>query len=167
MLRDIRFDGKTLSLREASADDVMLVDAFFDQMGGESRSLFNRGEYNRKGLLKFCRKGDPTRRYWLLTDEGGTEMLGYVFFLDWNRKIPTLGVAVRDDLRGRRLGRALCEAAIEEAKRCGKGGIFLTTHPANARAQTLYESLGFRCLGIARNCIELSYLLNFQDEETE
>ena len=28
-------------------------------------------------------------------------MLGYVFFLDWNTKIPTLGVAVRDDLRRR------------------------------------------------------------------
>ena len=162
MLKAIGFEGKMLLLREAASGDEALVNAFFDRMGGESRAVFNRGEYNRKGLLKFCQKGDKTRRYWLLVDEG--EMLGYVFFLDWNMKIPTLGVAVRDDLRGRRLGRALCEAAIEEAAECGKGGIFLTTYPANARAQTLYESLGFRCLGIARNCIENAYLLNFKDE---
>lgn len=162
MLSALGFEEKTLLLREAASGDEALVNDFFDRMGGESRSVFNRGEYNRKGLLKFCAKGDATRRYWLLLHEG--EMLGYVFFLDWNMKIPTLGVAVRDDLRGRRLGRALCEAAIEEAKGCGKGGIFLTTHPANARAQALYESLGFRCLGMARNCIENAYLLNFKDE---
>ena len=161
-MKDIGFNEKTLPLREASANDEALVNDFFDRMGGETRALFNRGDYNRNGLLKFCRKGDSTRKYWLLVD--GNEMLGYVFFLDWNLKIPTLGVAVRDDLRGKRLGRALCEAAIEEAKVCGKGGILLTTHTANVRAQTLYESLGFRCLGIARNCTELLYLLNFRED---
>ncbi|MBO5938358.1 MAG: GNAT family N-acetyltransferase [Clostridia bacterium] len=162
MLKAIAFEGKTIALREAKSGDEEMVNAFFDRMGGESRAVFNRGEYNRKGLLKFCQKGDATRKYWLLVD--GNEMLGYVFFLDWNMKIPTLGVAVRDDLRGRRLGRSLCEAAIEKAKQSRKGGIMLTTHPANARAQTLYESLGFRCFGIARNCVELFYILNFKDE---
>ena len=160
-LKDLQFDGKTLPLREANSGDEALIHTFFDRMGGETRAVFNRGDYNRNGLLKFCRKGDATRKYWLLVDEG--EMLGYVFFLDWNMKIPTLGVAVRDDLRGKRLGRALCEAAIEEAKQSGKGGITLTTHTANVRAQTLYEALGFRCLGIARNCTELIYLLNFKE----
>lgn len=161
-LKDIRFNEKTLPLREAKSGDEALIDVFFDRMGGETRAVFNRGDYNRNGLLKFCRKGDSTRKYWLLVD--GNEMLGYVFFLDWNMKIPTLGVAVRDDLRGQKLGRSLCEAAIEEAKKSGKGGILLTTHTANVRAQTLYESLGFRCLGIARNCTELLYLLNFKED---
>ena len=160
-MKDIGFNEKTLPLREAKSGDEALIDVFFDRMGGETRAVFNRGDYNRNGLLKFCRKGDSTRKYWLLVD--GNEMLGYVFFLDWNLKIPTLGVAVRDDLRGQKLGRSLCEAAIEEAKKSGKGGILLTTHTANVRAQTLYEALGFRCLGIARNCTELLYLLNFKD----
>ena len=160
-MKDIRFNEKTLPLREARSGDEALINAFFDRMGGETRAVFNRGDYNRRGVLKFCQKGDSTRKYWLLVHKG--EMLGYVFFLDWDTKIPTLGVAVRDDLRGKRLGRSLCEAAIEEAKNCRKGGILLTTHTANVRAQTLYESLGFRCLGIARNCTELLYLLNFRE----
>ena len=159
-MKDIRFKEKTLPLREATNADETLLGEFFDQMSGETRAVFNRSDYNRKGVLKFCAKGDPTRRYWLLEDEG--KLLGYVFFLDWDMKLPTLGVAVRDELRGQKLGRSLCEAAIEEAKTCGKGGILLTTHTANVRAQTLYESLGFRCLGIARNCTELLYLLNFK-----
>ena len=160
MLKDIRFKEKTLPLREARNGDEVLLHEFFDQMGGETRAVFNRGEYTRRGVLKFCAKEDSTRIYWLLEDEG--KLLGYVFFLDWDTKIPTLGVAVRDELRGQKLGRALCEAAIEEAKTCSKGGILLTTHTANIRAQTLYESLGFRCMGIARNCTELLYLLNFK-----
>ena len=160
-MKDIGFNEKALPLREANAGDEALLGEFFDRMGGETRAVFNRGDYNRRGVLKFCQKGDPTRKYWLLVDEG--KMLGYVFFLDWDTKIPTLGVAVRDDLRGQKLGRSLCEAAIEEAKAHGKGGITLTTHTANVRAQTLYEALGFRCLGIARNCTELLYLLNFKE----
>jgi len=158
----ILFEGKEYPLREATAGDEGMIGKFFDLMGGESRALFNRGDFNKKGLLKYLAKGDPTRRYWLLTD--GEKMLVYVFFLDWDSLIPTLGVAVRDDLRGRGLGRALVSFAIELARERGKGGILLTTHTANLRGQALYESLGFRCMGLAKNCAELLYLLRFRDE---
>jgi ribosomal protein S18 acetylase RimI-like enzyme len=159
----IVFEGNEYRLRDAAVGDEELINDFFDRMGGETRALFNRGDYNRRGVLKYCAKPDGTRRYWIATD--GKTVLGYVFFLDYDSLIPTLGVAVRDDLRGKHLGRDLVSFAIGMAKSQGKGGIFLTTHTANIRAQALYESLGFRCMGLSRGCSELIFLLRFKDEK--
>ena len=148
-----------LTFREVTSEDEAAIGAFFDAMGGESRALFNRREYNRNGVLKHCRRPDPTRRYWIAELDG--RMAGYVFFLDAQTSIPELGLAVRDDLQGRGLGRYLVETAVSMAKEEGKGGLLLTTHTANLRAQTLYESCGFVCRGLCKNGTELFYLLRF------
>ena len=152
-------DLELLTLRELAAGDELLLNEFFDQMGGESRALFNRRDYNRKGVLKQCSRPDPARRYWLALLEG--RMAGYVFFLDWSTGVPELGLAVRDELQGRHLGRRLVEFALQEAKNAGKGGVVLTTHLANLRAQALYESCGFRQMGVGKNGTEVLYLYRF------
>lgn len=153
---------ESLLMRETEAGDAEKVNEFFDAMGAESRALFNRGNYNRQALLKQCTEPDPTYRYWLALRDG--QMLGYVFLAHWNTGVPILGIAVRDDLKGMRLGGYLMDYAIEKAKAAGKGGIFLTTHIANIRGQVLYESRGFECMGTYRNAKELFYLLAFKDE---
>ena len=148
-----------ITVRELCSEDEPLINEFFDNMGGESRALFNRRDYNRRGVLKFCARPDSTRRYFIATLEG--KMAGYVFFLDYNTTVPELGIAVRDELRGQRLGMRLMEFAIAQARDDGKGGIQLTTHVANIRAQALYEKMGFVCKGICKNGTELFYLLRF------
>ena len=148
-----------ITIREIREGDEPLIHAFFDAMGGESRSLFNRREYNRRGVLKYCARPLEDRRYWIAELDGA--MAGYVFFLDWQTSIPEMGVAVRDDLQGMHLGRTLVEFAKNAAKDAGKGGIELTTHVANLRAQTLYEAMGFVCKGICKNGTELFYLLRY------
>ena len=145
-----------LVLREVSAGDENIIGEFFDAMGAESRSLFNRRDFNRRGVLKFCARPDENRRYVLALLDG--KMAGYYFFLDWNTGIPELGLAVRDDLRGMGLGTYLLSLAKEEAESAGKGGLQLTTHVANLRAQTLYESAGFVNKGLCKNGSELFYL---------
>ena len=149
-----------ITLRPIVAEDEVMICEFFDCMGGESRALFNRRDFNRRGVLKFCAKGDATRRYFAAVTEDG-RMAGYVFFLDAQTAIPELGVAVRDDLQGQGLGRYLVEYAIEYARSEGKGGLLLTTHTANLRGQSLYESCGFVCRGLCKNGTELFYLLRF------
>ena len=149
-------------LRELTAADEPLLNEFFDRMGGESRALFNRRDYNRKGVLKQCSRPDPTRRYWLALLDG--QMLGYVFFLDWNSGVPELGLAVRDDLQGKHLGRTLVSFALETAQNAGKGGVMLSTHLANLRAQALYEATGFRQMGVCKNGTEFLYLLRFTEK---
>ena len=153
-------EKKDIVMREAVSGDEEMINRFFDAMGGETRAFFNRRDFNRRGVLKFCTKGDVTRRYWLWIEDG--EMLGYVFFLDYNTSIPTLGIAIRDDLRGNRYGEKLVAFAQKTAKEDGKGGITLTTHTANVRAQALYEKMGFSCMGFCKNGTELFYLFRYQ-----
>ncbi len=148
------------TLRPLAEGDAPLLEEFFTALGPESRALFNRRDYNKRGVLRACTRPDPTREYYV-ADAGG-RLLGYVFFLDADTGVPELGVCVRDDCQGRGLGRALCEWAIAQAKERGKGGVMLTTHTANLRAQVLYESLGFSCLGLTKNGTELFYLLRFR-----
>lgn len=50
---------------------------------------------------------------------------------------------VKPPLRGRGIGRALLEAAIEEARRAGAGTISLNTGETDTEARGLYESHGF------------------------
>ncbi|MBQ8311326.1 MAG: GNAT family N-acetyltransferase [Clostridia bacterium] len=153
-----------ITIRTLKAGDENLINDFFDRMGGESRALFNRRDYNRRGVLKQCTKPLSDRCYWLAILDGA--MVGYVFYLDWDTGVPELGIAVRDDLRGQRLGKRLMMYAIDEAKMHGKGGIYLTTHTANLRGQALYDAMGFTCMGVAKNGTELMYLYRFRNNES-
>jgi ribosomal protein S18 acetylase RimI-like enzyme len=155
-------NAKNIIFREIGEGDEDMINSFFDLMGGETRALFNRRDYNRRGVLKYISRPDATRRYWVALC--GEEMIGYVFFLDFNTSVPTLGLAVRDDLRGKGIGGILVDFAIDKIKETGKGGIFLTTHVANIRAQALYESKGFISMGLAKNGSELSYLFRFLEK---
>ena len=147
--------------REAKSGDEMLVNAFFDSLGAESRALFDRTGYNRNKMLAFCKKYDATKRYWVaLMDE---KIAGIVFFAYWNTTIPSLGIAVSDDVKGKHLGSRLMDLAIENARSARKGGIRLTTHFANLRGQMLYEKKGFHCMGQYTNGQEFFYLLWFED----
>ena len=162
MEKTVRAETENIVFREIMAGDEDMINSFFDGMGGETRALFNRRDYNRRGVLKYIARADPTRRYWIAAVDG--KMVGYVFFLDFNTSVPALGLAIRDDLRGRGLGGRLVDFAIEKIRESGKGGIQLTTHVANLRAQALYEKKGFVSMGLTKNGTELSYLFRFTDK---
>lgn len=152
---------KEMVIREMKAEDRALICDLFDSMGGETRALFNRRDYNRRGVEKQLVKPDDERRYYIAVADGIA--VGYVFFLSYKTGIPEIGIAIRDNLRGVGLGEILMRYAMDIAREDGKGGIYLTTHVANVRAQALYEKLGFRQMGVAKNGTELFYLLSFRD----
>ena len=156
MLQDIR-------IRPIVPGDEEKINEFFSVMGPESTAFFNRGHGNHKGTLAFCQKQDTDRRmYWMAELDG--KMAGLVFLWDLHTTIPWLGIAVREDLKGRHLGKSLIQHAQDYALSNGKGGIQLTTAFANIRGQCLYEGMGFRRLGIHGQSGELYYLFRFGEE---
>ena len=150
-----------MKIRQIVPGDEEKINAFFDVMGPEARAFVNRFGGNQKGTLRFCKEQDTDQRiYWMAEDEEG-KMAGLVFLWDLHTGIPWLGIAVREDLKGRHLGRKLIAFAQEYAKAAGKGGIQLTTHLANLRGQVLYETMGFKRMGMHGESGEWYYLFRF------
>lgn len=149
-----------IKLRIATEGDEKIINDFFDSLSGETRALFNRRDYNRRGIIKYLTKPDDTRRYYIF-EEGGV-MLGYVFLLDYDTTIPTLGIALRDEYQGKKLGEKMVSFLQEKMIEKNKGGLQLTTHVANLRAQALYEKMGFVCMGVCKNGSELFYLWRYR-----
>ena len=153
------------TIRNFKMADNELVVEFFDQMGGESRAFFNRGDGNRQNALEFFRKNgeEPGAVRFLssVTEKGKEVMTGYVFAWDTNSMIPTLGIAVREEYKGKGLGRRLIKHLTDHLESIGCGGVMLTTSVANIRGQSLYTRMGFEHVGTHVSG-ELLFILKFK-----
>lgn len=158
------FSPNDLVIRSLGAEDKAIVNEFFDALGVESAFFINHMNGNRERTLDYCANAFSNQRFWvaMMNDK----IVGLVFFIGWDTTIPSLGIAVRDDLKGMHLGSRLMDYGIEQVKKAGKGGIRLTTHFANLRGQALYEKKGFRRMGQHTNGCEFFYLLWFSDEQS-
>ena len=133
-------------IRPFMEGDRDAVNEFFDQMGGETRGFFNKGDGNRKLALKWF---TPERDNWLepfFVEKDGV-MVGYIFLFEADTYLPELGIAVREDWKGKHLGRRLIQFLIDYTKERGDGGLMLTTSPANVRGWSLYSRMGFKHMG--------------------
>lgn len=148
-------------IRPATDRDIPLIDEFFSVMGGESRGFFNRGDGNRRAMLRCLKEKQENRIYWIALLDG--KIAGIVFLWDLDTSVPWLGIAVREELKGKRYGEALISWARDYAIGHGKGGIQLTTHQANIRGQSLYEKMGFERIGTHGSSGEVYYLMRFRD----
>ncbi len=143
-------------------EDKARVCDFFSRLGYEGTGFFNRNNCNFNGAMNFF-NGDDSNcvRFMAINEESG-KMDGYVFLWKLNYRIPWLGIAVAEDAKGKGLGKKLIQHMIDYCKERDKGGIFLTTHAANFRAQALYEGYGFERIGMESGT-EILYILNFKE----
>lgn len=154
---------ENITIRQIVPGDEDLINEFFDVMGPESAAFVNRNRGNQNNTLRFAREQNTDRCiYWMAEYEG--KMAGLVFLWDMHTSIPWLGIAVRENLKGKHLGRKLIEHAKAYALKEGKGGIQLTTHAANLRGQLLYENSGFYRIGFHGYYNEVYYLFRYGDE---
>lgn len=71
--------------------------------------------------------------------------------LDEGFPAPSLGIGIRRDSEHRGYGRAMMTALHDAARSIGASRVRLRVHPENARAATLYRSVGYRETGMDRN----------------
>lgn len=153
-------------IRPVTLADREMTVAFFDQMGGESRSFFNRADGNRNAMLNCFDTLNLNRRNFIAVEtmpDGTERIAGLVFLWALNTKTPWLGIAVAEDWKGKHLGRELIAYAREYCLQHEKCGIFLTTHMANLRGQGLYTRCGFQHLGTEKSG-ELLFFMPFADK---
>ncbi len=151
-------------IRPMQLDDKERVEAFYDAMGFESRFFFNSTGYNQRYTLRFFGDNpDKNSKHWVAIDEGG-RMVGYVFLFQTHLKVVDFGIAVADDCKGKHLGRRLIDTVKAWCRENGKGGILLTTHPANTRGQMLYRRCGFVQIGTSNNCGEFLFMYALPEE---
>ena len=144
-------DIDNISFRELTAGDKIAINAFFDQMAGDTRSMFNRGDCNRIRVNDFLDgKSENEKHFIAVSNKSGGEeyIVGYVFIWDTDTGIPWMGIAIHEDWKGRHMGRKLLKFIFGYSIENGYGGLMLTTVPANIRAQGLYERMGFEYQGI-------------------
>lgn len=106
---------------------------------------------------------------WILTDE--EEILAYIVFKIILDEMDLLNIVVSRSHQGKGLGRQLLMALFTEAKQLKRPSIFLEVRRSNAAAIHLYESCGFRQIGLRKNYYfsetgredALIYQLNFDE----
>ena len=96
---DVELD---FSIRPVTAEDEALIDDFFAVMGDESRAFFNRHDGNHQSAINFCRNPEEKCQYFLAESDG--VMIGLVFLWDLHTTIPWLGIAVRENMKGKQQG---------------------------------------------------------------
>ena len=136
---DILFQMITISeLTECTTESLNAVNRLLPQLSASAKAI----SINR---LKELTESDSTKLF-LGADQGG-EILGMLSLIVM--QIPTGNKAWIEDVvvdksaRGKGIGRALMDHALEEAKKCGVKSIDLTSRPSRKSANQLYRSLGY------------------------
>lgn len=146
-----------LRIRRIVEQDKERVKEFFSSLGSESVLFFNANRKNERQMNKYF--SNKAQNFIPFMAEFNGKMAGLMFLYRLNRSIPWLGVCVADEFQGKGIGKKLMAYAEKYALENNKGGILLTTHIANTKAQSLYIKAGYEQLGISEH--EIVYLLSF------
>ena len=151
---------ETLEIRELRKDDREAMEAFFRQMSQNTDTLFNPHNCNFKELMNFFedREEAEDHKRWIAMEDG--KVAGFVFLWHVLCGVPELGIVLAENMQGRHLSKAFLDVAVNWCRDNGKGGVILTTHIANVKAQLLYESYGFEKMG-PTTWTELLYMYRF------
>ena len=138
-----------MTIRECLPTDALKIEALFKEFVGYLRSVGDQTSYD-FGAEKYLRDGfgpDPAFRGLVATD--GSGLVGYVLFCrtydgDYVRGIYVVDLFVKQDSRGRGIGRALIDAVRNAALAAGCTRLSWAVHKGNESAIRFYRSLGAR-----------------------
>jgi ribosomal protein S18 acetylase RimI-like enzyme len=138
-------------IRSVTAGDAEHVVDFYHALSDETWRFYNPHPRDRdylENLVSSLPNRPDQALFMASTQQDGHEiMIGTVFFWDWTRRVPWFGICTRDGWQGQGVGDRMTAHAVEYAHQHGKGGILLTTHKENFRAQALYNKYGFETIG--------------------
>lgn len=153
--------------RPVIPEDAERLSAFYAMLHEQTRAIFKSYRFNREHAEEIARESVNRLSgsyHVAVVDEGehGETIIGLVWFWDWRKKVPWIGIMITDAHQNRGLGTRMMEYAVAEAKSRDKGGILLTTAKTNVRGQALYKRFGFEMIGEGAGG-EYLMILNFSE----
>lgn len=135
-----------MEIRSLGPSDVHELARFFAAIDADEATvaLFHPHPFNSETAQRICnRDGINADRYFAAFD--GTMVVGYAMLRGWDEgyDMPSFGVCVRPDARGRGIGRRLLADALGRARAAGACRVMLKVFGENSVARNLYESMGF------------------------
>ncbi len=165
-----RLIAESISLRLVVPEDVELLKYFFESISESTRVIFPGFPFTDDHAEKLANEAvaDPGVRRFILIEHNShsteeAKVLAMVWFWEWTKQVPWFGIMIADAYQNRGYGRKLLEFTIKDAREFKKGGILLTTHKTNIRAQKLYLQYDFQTIGEDSRGEHLM-ILNFLDE---
>ncbi len=144
-------DGRSVVYRKIRKGDEQALARFNDELSERSRSLFMPHSYDAETLAKVIERAENGNDLVYIVLDEEDRVIAY-FFLWWvDTPFPVLGIGILDEYQGQGLGKQMMERLISDAKEAGCNGIELTTALDNKAAYSLYEKVGFKCLGQVDN----------------
>jgi L-amino acid N-acyltransferase len=140
-------------IREAKLDDLDGIFAIYDEQVLHGTATFDTiVKTTQERLDWFATAGN---RYPILVAEEKGRILGWARLYSWSPRraydrTAENAVYVRDDARGRGLGRALMEELIRQAPMRGVQVLIARVVEGNPGSIRLHENLGFRTIGVMR-----------------
>jgi ribosomal protein S18 acetylase RimI-like enzyme len=144
--------AEALTLREATADDLPAVLAFYAQPGLDDGDVLSI-EQAREVFAQFARY--PSYRLFVACDAAGSVLGSYALLVMHNlahRGTPSAiaeDVVVHQDCRSQGIGRQMMDHARAMAREAGAYKLALSSNQKRERAHAFYESLGFQRHGIS------------------
>jgi ribosomal-protein-alanine N-acetyltransferase len=135
-----------VDIRSLCPLDVHALTRFFADIVADedTTGIFHPHPFDAKTAQRICnRDGIVNDGYFAAFD--GQTVLGYAMLRGWDDgyEIPSFGVCVRPDARGRGIARSLLSEALSRARTAGACRVMLKVYGENAVARRLYESMGF------------------------
>ena len=129
------------TVRAAVPADAAAVEAVWAAVAAEGEWIGTELPLHTGWGDRYLAALDARESAWFVVDEGG-QVVGGVF-VQAERGVAHLGMAIVDGHRGAGLGRSLLNAAVGWARDRGCHKMTLEVWPHNARARRLYQSAGF------------------------
>lgn len=172
MSAEIKADSeatRNARFRPIKPNDAERLSAFYDSLQEQTRAIFKGYRFDREHAEEIARESENKRSgfyHVAVIEQGDREeaIIGLVWFWDWRKKVPWIGIMITDAHQNRGLGTRMMEYAVAEAKSRDKGGILLTTAKTNVRGQALYKRYGFAMIGEGTNG-EYLMILNFPEAQ--
>jgi ribosomal-protein-alanine N-acetyltransferase len=93
----------------------------------------------------------------------GDTMIGFGFLLCQVEEVHILNIAILPHYQGRGIGRELMNFLVDRAKKHGGIYMILEVRPTNKTAISLYESMGFKKIGVRKGYYEIPDSIERED----